>query len=267
MEVNPDRGAVIGHLASFVDYRDPDLQQSDVVLMRAGNLYLHYNRAKGYNSDTPSAYKDRVVVTESPGALEVSNFVAALSKGQSYFYPNFSGYNSLVIEVCDQMTGAYDYAVVSMYIQDGIQKSICEEKNLDANAQPQTYPLNTTDTDIANVKGTPINEDLETSERSRVDPVIGIVWGAVAVLFLVAIYLIYRIRCQQKGRVSAHAERKKQRRRSWIPSTIETVSRSSKEAGDSESDVSYRTTTCDLEASMPHDESIEVEAGSSESRI
>lgn len=242
MEVYPDGGPIVGNLVSFVDYGDADLQTNDLVLMRAGNLYLHYNRAKGYNSDTPSAYKDRVVVTESAGDLEVSNFIAALSKGQSYFYPNFSGFNSLVIEVCDQMTGSYDYAVISMYIEDGIQKSNCGAANLQLGTAPDSYPLNTTRPTID--IGPYINEDSQTSEKPRISPLVGIVWGTVALLFLVALYLVYRIRTHQSAKAKTQRQAEAMRRRSWIPSTIETVAKS-RDDQDSNSEGSTRTPTSD----------------------
>ena len=266
MEIHPDAGPVVSNLVSFVDYGDADMQTNDLVLMRAGNLYLHYNRAKGYNSDTPSAYRDRVVVTESAGDLEVSNFIAALSKGQSYFYPNFSGFNSLVIEVCDQMTGSYDYATVSIYVEDGIQQSNCGAANLQLESPPDAYPFNTSTTTIDT--GPYIGEDAQKSEKPK-NPVVGIVWGAVAFLFLVALYLIYRIRSHQKARAAILSAKRQQaeaiRRRSWIPSTIETVSKPKEDEQDSDSQGSTRTPTSDPPSSggsSPNSPAVEVELSS-----
>ncbi|GKY98308.1 hypothetical protein MPSEU_000788400 [Mayamaea pseudoterrestris] len=233
-EVYPENGPIVGNLVSFVDYGDSEMQTNDVVLMRAGNLYMHYNRAKGYNVDTPSAYKDRVVIAESTGDLELSNFVAALAKGQSYFYPNFSGYDTLVIEVCDQMTGSLDYAVVSMYIEDGIQKSNCGVSTLERQTASNTYPMNTTS--LFNSTGPlSITEDISSSEKSKTNPVIGIVWGVVGILFLVALYLIYRLRRRQLSkaatrRVTKATSSKDQPRQDWIPSMIETPSKDDQDA-------------------------------------
>lgn len=226
VEAFPDQAPVVGNLLSFVDYGNEAVQANDVVVLRAGNLYLHYNRAKGYNADTPSAYGDRVVVTESAGDLEVSNFVAALSSGQSYFYPNFSGMDTLVIEVCDQLTGDYDYAVVSLFLE-GTQKSTCDQANIRLGAPAGSYQLDTTDLDTDPF----VSEDAARSERRAPSPAaVGVVWAVVGALFLLALYLVYRLRQQARGagkprRATDTAERRKD----WIPSTIETISRSSQE--------------------------------------
>jgi hypothetical protein len=202
LQVYPRRAPVIANLASFVDYGNENVQPNDVVLLRAGNLYFQYNRAKGYNIETPNVFKNRVVVTESEGDLEISSFVAALSKGQSYVYPNFSDYNGLVIEVCEQMTGPYDYAIVSLYIDNGKQKSRCGASDIDTRS-PDTYPFDTSD--IANLpeSGSLIFETPSASEHNKTNKAaVGVVWGIVGVLFVVALLLIHTMKFRKKQNLS-----------------------------------------------------------------
>jgi hypothetical protein len=117
-------------LVSFVHYSDHDsMFHDDVVLIRAGsNLFIQYNRAKGYNEDTDMP--DTVTITEAESIDAVSNRVAALYAGESYAFNNFDFQNNtLIIEVCSlvQFAAEYtlDYGIVSIYLDDGVQKSSC----------------------------------------------------------------------------------------------------------------------------------------------
>jgi hypothetical protein len=122
--IDPWKGPVERRLVSFVHYSDDEAMSSDdVVLIRIGNLYLQYNRAKLYNSDAD--LPNTVTITYSPSDEDVSDRLAALSDGELFEYPNFddSG-RTLVVHVCSmvQFESAYqfDYAIVRMYVDDGV---------------------------------------------------------------------------------------------------------------------------------------------------
>jgi hypothetical protein len=112
-----------------VDYGKQDLEDDDVVLVRVGNLYVHFNRAKSYNVDS-NGNQDQVTLTESEGEGELSNSLGGLSSGESYSYKNFvgSGYD-LIIQVCDIVELSFDYALLSIHLNDGKQVSICNSPN------------------------------------------------------------------------------------------------------------------------------------------
>ena len=125
-------------LVSFVEYGNEALESSDFVLLRAGSLYIQYNRAKGYNVDTSLA--DHVTVTEGFEDGSISVRVAALAEGQHCVIPNFdSSGHSLIIQVCtttQEPSGKIDFADLIIYIEndDGPvpcsldQKVQCERK-------------------------------------------------------------------------------------------------------------------------------------------
>jgi hypothetical protein len=123
---NPGQQAVRRRLVAFVDYLNQDLKEDDAVLVRVGKMYVQYNRAKGYNSDS-NAYQDEVTITEAEGSGQVSYALAGLSVGESYAYPDFdnSGHD-LIIEVCDMVELSFDYALLSIHLDDGIQTSVCD---------------------------------------------------------------------------------------------------------------------------------------------
>jgi hypothetical protein len=105
------------------------LQEDDAVLVRVGNMYIQYNRAKGYNAES-NANQDEVTITEAEGSGQVSYALAGLSVGESYAYPDFdnSGH-SLIIEVCDMVELSFDYALLSIHLDDGRQTSACDTPN------------------------------------------------------------------------------------------------------------------------------------------
>jgi hypothetical protein len=126
---NPSQQAVGGRLVAFVDYLNQDLQEEDAVLVRVGNLYIQYNRAKGYNAET-NANQDKVTITEAEGSDQVSYALAGLSVGESYAYPNFeNSAHDLIIEVCAMGELSFDYALLSIYSNYGFQTSVCDSPN------------------------------------------------------------------------------------------------------------------------------------------
>jgi hypothetical protein len=105
------------------DLDDPVLLDSDVFVLRVGtDLYLQYNRAKGYNRDTD--VPDTVTVTYALAATAVSHRLAALAAGETYVYRdgNYSVGQErqrwIVIAVCEltkSWEGQVDYAIVSIH--------------------------------------------------------------------------------------------------------------------------------------------------------
>jgi hypothetical protein len=126
---NPGQFAVGGRLVAFADYLNQDLEEDDAVLVRVGTLYVQYNRAKGYNAES-NANKDQVTITEAESDAQVSYHLAGLSAGDSYTYSNFdsSGYD-LIIQVCDLAELSFDYALLSIHLDDGSQTSVCGSPN------------------------------------------------------------------------------------------------------------------------------------------
>jgi hypothetical protein len=129
---------------SFVDYGNSALRTDDVVLLRVGNLYIQYNRAKGYNIDTASP--DTVTITHALGDNEVSTALAALKPLESFSSPNFGKTGTaLVIQVCEvvkEAVGTLDYATVNIHFEN--QKSLCPRSSVDTDSLdvfPTSSPL------------------------------------------------------------------------------------------------------------------------------
>jgi Gametolysin peptidase M11 len=126
-DVGTAAGPVLQRLVSFVDYGDESMKQNDMVLLRIGDMYLQYNRAKGYNSET--VLPDTVTVTEGVGLSGRSYRLAALKQGESFVNTNYTKNGpALVIQVCTifrQPIGTMDYADISIHLEDGVQQSAC----------------------------------------------------------------------------------------------------------------------------------------------
>jgi hypothetical protein len=94
-------GSKVFNLATFVDYQTTN----DPVLINVGDeLYLQYNRAKGFNADT-GEMQDTVTVTTKPldGG---SQLMAGLSVDQetTYAYANYKGSGrSVYIKACQRL--------------------------------------------------------------------------------------------------------------------------------------------------------------------
>ena len=113
---------------AFVDIDATPL--GDVVVIRAGNLYMQYNRRRSFNEGTREL-GNQVVIVSAKDHLSVSELEAGVAVGISgaskrFAYPNFddTGFN-LVIEVCDQVYGPPDYVHISIHLADGIQSPLC----------------------------------------------------------------------------------------------------------------------------------------------
>ena len=125
----PSDGIIQKRIVSFVEYSNPTLLSDDLVLLKCGNLFIQYNRAKGYNIDTSE--RDRVTISEGLVDGALSKRVASLSAGERYQYPNFdSSGRDLVVQVCGmtkEVPGVIDFADVRVYIDDGSLAVVCPE--------------------------------------------------------------------------------------------------------------------------------------------
>ena len=101
-------------LLGFVDYNlnGAALPADDVVVLRAGDLHLQYNQAKGYNADVKEP--NTVTITHATSDEGLSDALAAISPGETYTYPNFddSG-NYLIVEVCLMFDR---HALINLYL-------------------------------------------------------------------------------------------------------------------------------------------------------
>ncbi len=124
ISVDPStNGAYLGRLVAFVEWNNPDLLSSDVVLINVEDVYILFNRRIGPNVESQDDY-DLVTVTQ--GTSSRSYNLAGLNSTQSFAYTGYNGTAStLMIEVCDIAFGtSFDYALVSLYVQ-GSQSSLC----------------------------------------------------------------------------------------------------------------------------------------------
>ena len=126
-----EHGAVALPVVSFVDASREGVPEKFAAVVRIGDLYLHYNRAKGYNNETSNDQKDLVTITSATNEIEVSYFAAALAPGETYSHANYDGNGTaaLVIQVCDLSVGGpvsdIDYATISIHLEDGVHTSRC----------------------------------------------------------------------------------------------------------------------------------------------
>lgn len=181
-----------GRLVSFVDYGHSDLLEGDFVLLRFRNLFLHYNRAKGYNVDLPEPYRDRVVVTQADGPLNVSMNVATLGSGESLRLKSFSGSHDLVISVCGRVADPFDYVILSVYLDNGAQSSLCVASNtfvVGSDPESEGAPLN-------NASGIEVEDGSRIRQPKRSTIAAAVVWTVVGLLLGLCLFMLVRYRLQ-----------------------------------------------------------------------
>jgi len=119
-------------LIAFVHASDERLAENDVVLIKIGDWYLQYNRAKLYNVDTEE--KDTVTITHAPsdGALSIRK--ASLTVGQTYFEVVDASSDSLVVTVCATTVtnddDVIDYAVVRFHQGVTSGRDLCSRQDV-----------------------------------------------------------------------------------------------------------------------------------------
>jgi len=108
-------------LAAFVDYEKTTAGE-EYVVARSGNVFMHYNRAKGINQDT-FEYQDDLVLYQ--GIEQGSFLFAALSYPDNKVYQRSFPQGTWWAEICDKVDGdgySPDYLVVSIGFGD---RSLC----------------------------------------------------------------------------------------------------------------------------------------------
>jgi hypothetical protein len=97
-------------VVAFVDYNKST--QNDTVLVKVGNLYMQYNRAKSYNAE-PGIFKDDLVIVReyNPYGGKKTSIVAGLNMTNRFYRDWYS-----VIEVCNigQRRNGVDFIDISI---------------------------------------------------------------------------------------------------------------------------------------------------------
>ena len=127
VEISGQR-AWTGKLAAFTDY-DETIQGDHVVIVKVGNYYLQYNKAKKFNAGTVGS-RNLITIT-SLMANGLSNLTGTMgfnfTNATSIFYINsfLDTPYTMVIEACDRGAGTLDYITLSAHLNNGFQKSYC----------------------------------------------------------------------------------------------------------------------------------------------
>jgi hypothetical protein len=122
-------------IPAFVDYSETAYASDQYVLVKAGNFYMQFNRAKDYNMGA-RAMPDQLVITwdGNPGPSGTTQLVTALDMSNSYYTDK----STVSIQVCNVvMNGSVDYMVVSI----GQRSTNCQASTYSAAAaQPRPAP-------------------------------------------------------------------------------------------------------------------------------
>lgn len=124
------------NIPAFVDYAETAYASDQYVLVKVGNFYIQFNRAKDYNVGT-RAMPDQLVITwdGNPGPSGTTQLITGLDMSNSYYTDG----STVAIQVCNVvMNGNVDYMVVSI----GQRSTNCQATTYAAAAvaQPQPAP-------------------------------------------------------------------------------------------------------------------------------
>ena len=123
------------NIPAFVDYSETAYASDQYVLVKAGNFYIQYNRAKDHNMGA-RAMPDQLVITwdGNPGPSGQTQLITGLDMSNSYY----SDGSTVAIQVCNVvMNGNVDYMVVSI----GQGSTNCQATTYAAAvAEPQPQP-------------------------------------------------------------------------------------------------------------------------------
>jgi len=131
--ITPTSGSMRLNMLSINDYLNGEATSDDqytvarIVGQNEIDLFVMYNRAEGVNSEV-GGYKDQVTIVHQSGKSKQSWIDAGLSeKGTSEWRKhNWNGSGkTLVIKVCNIVSGAPDYARVIVYLQ-GVNYLSCD---------------------------------------------------------------------------------------------------------------------------------------------
>lgn len=131
IEVTPTSGSMRLNMLSINDYLNGEANSDDqyTVARIVGDdeidLFIMYNRAEGVNSQV-SGHRDQVTIVRQSGESQQSWFEAGLSEEEIWTKHNWNGSgNTLVIQVCNVVSGTPDYARVIVYLQ-GVNDLSCD---------------------------------------------------------------------------------------------------------------------------------------------
>ena len=101
-----------GQLVAFVDYDIADIDSGEHILLRVDDVFLQFNRAKGFNNET-GAFQDKVVLVEAEDDTTrpvYSKLLAGLGANESF------SRNGVTFEVCSlNLSGPPDFADFRIY--------------------------------------------------------------------------------------------------------------------------------------------------------
>ena len=124
-----------GKLVPFVDYDQASPSRNEYVLLKTGDLYIQYNRKKGFNSQTREQW-NKVTVALMKIKYEwniQSKMLVGLDSGDTEIA------SGVQITVCYRSAGPPDYAFVS--IRPEGQPSNCPQTPADAISKDTTKPI------------------------------------------------------------------------------------------------------------------------------
>jgi hypothetical protein len=120
IEVSSQSTSII-RLAAFVDY-GKTTSGSHYVVVKSDDIYLHYNRAKGINSDTTEYKDDMTIYRETDSA---SYLFAEVNADENPLYLRSTGLGTWHAQVCSKVVGD-DYTPDYLIISIGYGASQCD---------------------------------------------------------------------------------------------------------------------------------------------
>jgi len=139
-------------LAAFVDYDDSTSVDKHPVLLKVGDYFIQYNRAKAFNSETEEA-QDMVTITQDVSGG--SRRVAELNENEGFnsFSLDVSGASSgsVMVHVCERRDGNGPNGVDEMVISIASGDSFCDKLLPGEAASPQqpSVPQRPAEQDLA----------------------------------------------------------------------------------------------------------------------
>jgi hypothetical protein len=173
-------------IAAFVDYDKTSAGEYVVAEIVVGdsNLYMQYNRAKGFNRDTEEQ-QDMLTIVATMDEVGSTNLVTGLDMADpTYWVPS----SNLLIEVCRVNVGNGADVADSMIVSVGNGPSLCGQVNT---AAPPMESKESAPTPAPSSAGNTNAEDNdEPPPESSSVSLATIIFGMLAALSLVAIILL-----------------------------------------------------------------------------
>ena len=98
-----------GRLVAFVDYERAQTSRNEYVVIRVGDMFVQYNRARSFNSGTSERENEVVIVSGDPRTSVETALLSGLQAGGTY------SRNGVAFEVCALRSGPPDYADFRIY--------------------------------------------------------------------------------------------------------------------------------------------------------